>query len=518
MKFANLSIILTLLHISVFAQNVLISNQNYPNEPSIMMDPKQPNVLIAASNIDNYYVSLDTGRTWTENTLTSSYGVWGDPVIAVDTASNFYFLHLSNPASGNWIDRIVCQKTTDNGTTWNDGSYTGLNGTKAQDKHWYALDKTNNTMYITWTQFDDYGSTVATDSSVILFSKTTDGGQTWSAAKRINKKAGDCIDSDNTVEGAVPAVGPNGEIYVAWAGPDGIVFNKSTDGGDNWLTSETLVDNMPTGWDYAVDGIYRANGLPFTVCDLSGGANHGAIYVNWSDQRNGANNTDVWLKKSTDGGQTWSAIKKVNDDNTNRQQFFSSMAIDQTNGHLYFVFYDRRNYADTNTDVYMAISTDGGNTFINRKISESPFVPDASIFFGDYTYVTAHNGVVRPIWTRLHAGELSVWTNLTHVADILSAKEITSVKEETAQFDTYPNPSKNYFYVSYKLHEKSLVNLSVYDTKGNVVAHLLTNESKGYGKYVEKIDLENLGIPAGNYVVSLKINDRIKTSKQVIIK
>src|SRR6187401_2882817 len=96
-------------------QNVMISEQGSPNEPRIMMDPLHPNVIIGAANINKYYISLDTGRTWTNHSLQSSHGVWGDPTIAVDINSHFYFFHLSNPPSGNWIDRIVCQKTTDNG-------------------------------------------------------------------------------------------------------------------------------------------------------------------------------------------------------------------------------------------------------------------------------------------------------------------------------------------------------------------------------------------------------------------
>ena len=139
--------------------------------------------------------------------------------------------------------------------------------------------------------------------------------------------------------------------------------------------------------------------MPITSCDLSNGINRGTIYINWSDQRNGTTNTDIWLVKSTDGGQTWSLPIKVNDDNSNKQQFFTWMTIDQTSGYLYFVFYDRRNYSNDSTDVYMAISMDGGNTFINRKISQSPFFPNEGVFFGDYTNITANNGVIRPIWT-----------------------------------------------------------------------------------------------------------------------
>ena len=90
--------------------------------------------------------------------------------------------------------------------TWSDGSFTGLNGTKAQDKAWAIFDALTKTIYMTWTQFDVYGTSDPNDSSIILFSKSTDFGVTWSTPVRINKLTGDCADSDNTMEGAVPAV------------------------------------------------------------------------------------------------------------------------------------------------------------------------------------------------------------------------------------------------------------------------------------------------------------------------
>jgi hypothetical protein len=501
----------------LMAQNILINSQGFPNEPSIMMDPLHPNVIIAAANINQYYISQDTGRTWTSHTLQSSHGVWGDPAIAVDINSNFYFFHLSNPPSGNWIDRIVCQKTTNNGDTWNDGSFTGLNGTKAQDKQWFAIDPTDNTMYLTWTQFDSYGSASPSDSSIILFSKSTDAGETWSPALRINKVSGDCIDSDNTVEGAVPAVGPNGEVYVSWAGPAGIVFDRSLDKGTTWMDHEIHVDPMPTGWDYHVPGIYRANGLPITVCDLSPGPNRGTIYINWSDQRNGADDTDIWLAKSTDGGNTWSGPVRVNDDGPGKQQFFTWMAIDQTNGYLYFVFYDRRQHDSDLTDVYMALSTDGGQTFINRRISESPFLPNGGIFFGDYTNITVHNGIIRPIWTRLNDGELSIWTHLTTETDFTTATNVENPSSSRV-FENYPNPSDDDIYVSFKLHQRSVINLSVIDAHGMVIKQIITNETRDYGKYVEKIEPQRLGISSGVYILKLEVDDHVHTVRQVIVR
>jgi hypothetical protein len=57
---------------------------------------------------------------------------------------------------------------------------------------------------------------------------------------------------------------------------------------------------------------------------------------------------------------------------------------------LYFVFYDRRNTANNFTDVYVARSTDGGETFTNFKVSQSSFNPTSGVFFGDYTNIAAY--------------------------------------------------------------------------------------------------------------------------------
>ncbi len=82
-----------------------------------MFDPKNPNIMVAGSILNNVHKSVDGGLTWSSSILSSSFGVWGDPVIDVDTSGNFYYFHLSNPSAGNWIDRIVCQKSVNNGTT-----------------------------------------------------------------------------------------------------------------------------------------------------------------------------------------------------------------------------------------------------------------------------------------------------------------------------------------------------------------------------------------------------------------
>ncbi|MCB0726391.1 MAG: hypothetical protein KDD00_02940 [Ignavibacteriae bacterium] len=407
-----------------FAQytNVLILNTGSPNEPSICINPKNTNQIVAGSNLNYYFYSTNSGLNWTKATLTSTYSVWGDPAITVDTSGNFYYAHLTNPAGSYFIDRIVVQKSTNGGANWNNGTFTGYIPPKQQDKEWLCVDPLSNNIYMTWTQFDRYNSGNSLDSSVILFSRSTDAGATWSNAMRINKTAGNCLDNSYTVEGAVPCTGPDGEIYVSWSGPLGIVFNRSTDKGLTWLGEEKFVTSQPGGWYYSIPGIYRADGFPVTACDISGGPNNGTIYINWSDQRNGSTDTDVWLIKSTNGGNTWSDVKRVNDDPPGRQQFFNWMTIDQSTGYLYFIFYDRRNYSNNQTDVYMARSTDGGETFDNFKVSESPFTPVSSVFFGDYTNISASHGKVRPIWGRLHNSVNSIYTAIVDFTNPIQIK------------------------------------------------------------------------------------------------
>jgi hypothetical protein len=415
MKYYTIILALLISSITVAQyKNIKVNDKNNrPNETSIAINPLNPLNIVAGANISNYYYTIDGGNTWVNGQLKSKeYGVWGDPCVIFDNQGNSYFFHLAVPSFEQFIDRIVCQKSTDGGDSWNEpGTYTGLNSPKQQDKEWAYADPTRkNYVYVTWTQFDKYESKKLGDSSNIMFSFSSDAGESWGNAARINQIAGDCLDSSNTVEGAIPCVGPDGEIYVVWSGPTGIVFDKSTDGGISWLDEDKPVCNQYGGWVYDIPGLWRCNGMPVTDCDISNGPYSGTIYINFSDRRNGEDDVDMFLVKSTDKGNSWSKPKRVNTDQegNKRQQFMSWMSVDPITGNIYIIFYDRRNYTDTKTDVYLARSTDGGESFRNICISESPFTPDPGIFFGDYTSIDARNDFAACMWTRLENGLLSV--------------------------------------------------------------------------------------------------------------
>lgn len=411
------------LSFSINAQNVLIGEGSILkglgySEPSISINPKNPANQVAASILNLVFYSNDSGKTWQEDKLISPYGVWGDPVLLSDTAGHHYYFHLSDPTGENWaseeiLDRIVVQKSENGGKSWSEGTYMGLNHPKDQDKHWAALDPRNNAIYVSWTQFDDYGSEDSSAKSNILFSRSEDGGKTWSEALQINQLSGDCLDGDSTTEGAVPTVGPDGTIYVSWAYANKLYFDRSVDGGKTWLENDLVIAEQAGGWDIEVPGLSRANGMPVTVCDRSNSEYAGRIYVNWVDDRNG--NYDVWLISSDDKGDTWSEALRINNDSDTADQFFSWLTVDQVNGNLYCVFYDRRGLEGFETDVYLASSKDGGATWQNEKINEKTFKTNPLLFFGDYNHISAHDGIIRPIWTALYGTRMGVYTSLINI-------------------------------------------------------------------------------------------------------
>jgi len=406
--------------ISANVTNVLIQEGKGrlgPCEPSICINPNNPNQILAGSILDRVHLSNDGGKSWRTSTLESTVGVYGDPVVRIASDGTMYFAHLSNPSgkaytSEDFLDRIQVQKSTDGGKSWTDGSAPNNDRLKDQDKQWLYIDPRTNTVLMSWTEFDKYGDKELKDCSRILFSKSVDEGETWSEPIMISDLQGDCIDDDNTTEGAVPAMDKDGNIYVTWAYGDKVFMDKSSDGGLTWLEKDIEVTGLFGGWALTIPGINRCNGMPVLGIDRSDGPNNGTLYMNWSDQQFGEDDTDIWIVKSTDGGLTWSDRKRGNNDEPGKHQFFSWMDIDPITGYIYIVFYDRRAYDDNMTDVYLAYSTDGGSTFTNQKISEKPFKPNPLIFFGDYNDISAHGGMIRPIWTRWEAGKLSVWTAL----------------------------------------------------------------------------------------------------------
>ncbi|HYC84922.1 MAG TPA: sialidase family protein, partial [Chryseosolibacter sp.] len=326
----------------------------------------------------------------------------------------FYYFHLSDPTQGKGgydsekLDRIVVQQSDDGGFTWTPGESIGFNHPKDQDKQWPAVDAKGN-VYVTWTEFDKYGDDNPNCMSRILFSKSKNGKK-WTAPLQVSQTPGNCKDDDFTAEGAVPAVRTDGKVFVTWSNQNKIFFDRSYDGGATWLTNDLAIAEHAGGWDIKIPGHDRCNGMPVLVANNSKTALNGQLYVVWADQRNGEDDTDIWFLRTSNNGDNWTAVTRVNDDEKGKHQYLPWMTVDQATGVIYILYYDRRNYEGAETDVYLAYSTNGGNSFTNVRISEKPFTPVETTFFGDYLNIAAHRGIIAAIWARMDDGITSVWT------------------------------------------------------------------------------------------------------------
>lgn len=407
-----------------FAQKVVrVSDPDAinPAEVTIAINPKNPDNVVAASfaigkpprpPYGSYnYFSMDGGKTWKTVPVADPKGLTqGDDAVYFGSDGTVYHIHLS--FIGIRVSRpsraesgMLVESSSDGGLTWSQ-PVAAINHENTvipfEDKPGIVVDnapasKNKGTVYVAWTRFDVYGSKDPDCHSHIYFTRSTDGGKSFAMPVRISDSAGDCRDSDNTVEGAVPAVAPNGDVYVVWAGPLGLVFKKSTDAGETFGKEKTI-SQVPGGWDFAVSGLERANGMPVTGVDLSNGPNKGTLYVNWIDARNG--DEDVFVMASKDGGETWLPPVRVNDDplKNGKAQFFTWMSVDPSDGSVNLVFYDRRDTTGAMTKLVMARSVDGGKTFVNYPIDAPAFKCDDKVFFGDYTGISAYNGRVLPIF------------------------------------------------------------------------------------------------------------------------
>lgn len=512
--FALCSLLIFLWQNNLLSENIRIGSAllNNPNETAIAINPSNPLHVVAGSNLHYFYYSYDGGKTWQENTMTSNFGVWGDPCVIFDNYGDLYFSHLSNPPLGSWIDRIVVQKSSDMGQTWEIQNGIGLVSGKMQDKEWMVVDnstsKYRDNLYMSWTQFDKYASKDSANRSSIRFSASRDRGVSWSDAIVVSDTTGNCLDDSYTAEGAMPAVGPNGEVYVVWSLNEKLYFDKSTDGGISF-GQDKLIAYTPGGWNFSIPGLNRCNGLPVTISDLSSTDNRGNIYVIFGDKRNGDDDADIFLIRSTDGGSSWSDAIRINNDETRHHQFLPWAAVDQSTGYLYVVFYDRRSYYDRRTDVYLAKSIDGGLSWENRLISDEPFVPQPNVFIGDYNGIAANDGIILPIWTRMDGGQTSLRTVI--IDENTSAVNNSDI---SLSVNCYPNPFTKYVAFNVLFNQTGRCKLEIISTTGNVIDVVCDRFISD-----EKLNLiwDAEDFPQGLYFYRLTSNDRIISGKIVKI-
>ena len=244
-------------------------------------------------------------------------------------------------------------------------------------------------LYLAWISWQ-------IDKSIVLFTRSTDGGKTWAKPWRISTHPGSPRDDTGGISGILGAVAPDGTQYVVWNEGLHTILAISKDGGKTFAPSRPIIETGPPyfGGAASFPGFLRVLGVP----QIGLNEKDGTLYVAWSDTRNG--NADVFLSRSTDRGETWGPPVRVNDDpiHNGLDQFYQWLAVDPVDGAVYVQFYDRRADPDNQrTTVTLARSTDGGRTFTNYAWSTEPFVGH-NTFLGDYPWLAAYGGRVYGSW------------------------------------------------------------------------------------------------------------------------
>jgi hypothetical protein len=380
-------------------------------EPAIALNPFSPNQIVGGYGGPHVAWSSDSGRTFSlaEGTLPVGWRGGGDVSLAFDDQGAAYLSYLTSAGLGTasyWAHHagksgIWVRRSPDGGKTWEADPAPVKLWPNPLDTAPQMVDMSRiwsdvgprspyrGSLYVGWINWE-------LDRSVILFSRSSDHGKSWSRPIQISTKPGLPRDDNGGLVAPIGTVGPDGTMYVIWNDLNSIVFTVSHDGGRHFAPSRSIVPVGPPyfGGATGIPGLARAMGFPQIGLDWR----TGALYVTWSDFRNG--DVDIFLSRSTDGGGTWSEALRVNDDpvHDGNDQFFQWLSVDPVRGDLYVQFYDRRGDPDNrNTLVTLARSTDGGRSFRNYRWSDTPFAGQG-VFLGDYAWLTAHDGRVYGIW------------------------------------------------------------------------------------------------------------------------
>jgi hypothetical protein len=386
------------------------SNVQSQNEPSVAIDPSHPRRLVVGANDMSLgfawlgcYTSPDGGLTWTSGTIPhanlASFSYASDPSVVFDKKGALYYGGVAfNALSGQPVDgSIFVSRSLDGGASYNrtvivaQGFLTNKNNI-FNDKPYITVDMSNGAdegrVYVSWTRFT---STRLTSIADIMVAYSANGGASFSTPTKIS--------SSPENQGSIPIVGPSGELYVVWEDNSTSTIEevKSTNGGLSFSTPPITVSNYVNLPSRLPNSSFRTNSFPTTSVDDT----IGNVYVAWADYRNG--HADILFSRSTDGGTTWNASTKVNDDNTGNDHFLPWMSV--SSGHLTIVFYDRRLYlANHLVDVFQATSANGGTSFSpNVRVTDTSSDPGSLPFIGDYIAVASNATTSHPVWTDLRS-------------------------------------------------------------------------------------------------------------------
>jgi hypothetical protein len=368
------------------------------NEPSIAINPLNPaNMVVVWRQFDaigsnfrqgGWAYTFDGGQTWTFPGVLTPGTFRSDPVVDVDSTGNFYWASLKSD------DSLDVFKSTDGGVTWGDPT-PAFGG----DKNWMVVDRTggatNGTVYATWQH---YVSCCGTN----MLTRSLDGAVSFNAPVPVPPYSPELGTMDVDADGALYMVGIDG----SGSSPN---FFQFIMGKPNFnppeLSGAPLAPPPPTPppISYPINlGGYMGGGQPnpggligqpSVAADRSSGPYRGNVYVLASVALSSGNDPeDVHFIRSEDGGRTFSAPVRVNDDTGTDWQWFAVMSV-APNSRIDAVWIDSRGTSAPNLGrLYYSYSWDAGRTWA-RNVPVSPLF-DSNVGWPQQSKIGDYMGMV----------------------------------------------------------------------------------------------------------------------------
>ncbi len=264
---------------------------------------------------------------------------------------------------------------------------------------------------------------VAEDKPAAVFASNAQSanGTLFIAAREAHRRSNDFGQTFQRLQrtagiGHQPAIFPDGELITVAVETDGtsvtaIAANTSTNLGSSFVRRRIVaVPNYQSfaTLDNAVPGEFRV--APFGQLALNAQGTLYYVFPDISGAVGSASNVDIFLTISTDRGLSWSTPVVVNGDSDSpRDQFMPAIAV-SPNGALHIAYMDTRRSSEPDSsaqvqlDIVYARSVDGGQTFSETFITETPIDASAIVwrpydnnspqhFIGDYIAIAAPSNV-----------------------------------------------------------------------------------------------------------------------------
>lgn len=401
----------------------LLAGSGHPHpgtqaEPHLHVDPADPDHLVAAWQENRFpdggaeaigvAASFDGGATWTEGLLPgltlASEGRWeraSDPWVAFgpdgEVWCSILLFNASDPSNAVGVSRSV-----DGGLAWAPPTEVGFAPLDFNDKESITVDTNPESpfygrAYAAWDINLTGPSGQGFVAQKLVVARSRADGRGFKRPKRVRR-------SDVNV-GVVPRVGPDGTVYLVWAGltglqgqgaPIDLYFSRSRNGGRRWSPPRRIENLGARG----VPDIRGGSGLPSLDLDPTSGR----LYVAWEDARfHGVDQAVLMI--SDDGGETWGPVRRVSASPPDAPNFTVSVAVNaRRDVAVSYMSLENDPARRFLVDHFVRISTDGGDTFgppirANRRTFDIRHAAQAGGYFlGDYMGLAGSDTAFHALW------------------------------------------------------------------------------------------------------------------------